>query len=48
MAQKLTFEDIKFIEKQFNLGLRPKAIIESCKPMSTAVVRKYIGLLKKS
>ncbi|MEN9568091.1 MAG: hypothetical protein RLZZ69_3287 [Cyanobacteriota bacterium] len=29
MAQKLTFEDIKFIEKQFNLGLRPKAIIDA-------------------
>ncbi len=46
MGQKLTFEQIKFIEKRVEEGLRPKQIIQ-LSGLGDRVVRKYIALFKK-
>lgn len=46
MGQKLTFEQISFIEKQFKSGSSAKAIIQ-LSDLGLRVVRKYISILKK-
>jgi hypothetical protein len=46
MGQKLTFEQISFIEKQFKSGSSAKEIIQ-LSGLGLRVVRKYISILKK-
>ena len=46
MGQKLTFEQISFIEKQFKLGSSANEIIQ-LSGLGLRVVRKYISILKK-
>jgi hypothetical protein len=46
MGQKLTFEQISFIEKQFKSGSSANEIIQ-LSGLGLRVVRKYIIILKK-
>lgn len=46
MNQKATLEQIKFIEKQFQSGKKPREIIQ-LSDLKPRVVRKYLSILKK-
>lgn len=46
MGLKSTLEQIKFIERQFNSGKKPREIIQMS-DLNERVVRKYLSLLKK-
>lgn len=46
MAQKLSLEQIMFIEKQFNLGKSVRQIVQ-ISDLGYRVVRKYVSIFKK-